>query len=260
MKHNFLSKIRMAMEVQRDFRHPNAYGLDPYLIQDDKKHPVAIICPGGGYGMVCSYVEGRPIAKKLNQLGIHAVIVYYRVREKALYPAPLEDLAQAVREVHQKADEWNLDVDHYSVWGSSAGGHLVASFGTERMGYSNYSLPKPGALILTYPVITMSQHTHQGTHDHFLGKNPTAEAEEMASVEKQITPSYPPAFLWCGDADTCVPPINSHMMAAALQDHGVPYEFAEYPGVDHGVGLGEGLACEDWFDRAVSFWQAQNVK
>ena len=41
----------------RDFHHPNEYELVPYLVDDGKKHPFAIICPGGAYGMVCSYVE-----------------------------------------------------------------------------------------------------------------------------------------------------------------------------------------------------------
>lgn len=90
----------------RDFHHPNEYELVPYLVDDGKKHPFAIICPGGAYGMVCSYVEGEPFAEKLNSMGIHAFVLYYHVREKALYPAPQEDLARAVRQeqdpVHQQ--------------------------------------------------------------------------------------------------------------------------------------------------------------
>ena len=46
----------------RDFYHPNEHELVPYLVDDGKKHPFAIICPGGAYGMVCSYVEGEPFA------------------------------------------------------------------------------------------------------------------------------------------------------------------------------------------------------
>lgn len=41
----------------------------------------------------------------------------------------------------------------------------------------------------------------------------------------------------------------------ALKENGVSYEFREYPGVDHGVGLGKGLACEPWLDVAVTFWE-----
>lgn len=241
-------------QFQFDFHHPNDYELIPYLVKDGKKHPFAIICPGGGYGMVCSFVEGKPFAEKLNALGIHALVLYYRVREKALYPAPQEDLARAVREAHGKAELWNLDTENYSIWGSSAGGHLAASFGTETMGYVKYGLPKPGAMVLVYPVVTMGDLTHEGSREHLLGKERTPDAERMASVELQVTQHYPPTFLWCGDADATVPPENSRMLAAALKQAGVAVQFEEYPGIDHGVGLGTGTVCEEWFRKAVAFW------
>ena len=136
-------------------RKENAYALDDrFVIRDGKRHPFAVICPGGGYTMVCSFIEGVPYARKLNEMGISAFIVYYRVKDQARFPAPQDDLAQAVRDIFAKADEYLLDTAHWSVWGSSAGGHLAASFGTANMGYSHYDLPKPEALILTYPVIS----------------------------------------------------------------------------------------------------------
>lgn len=246
--------------IARDFYHPNDYELIPYLVNDGKFHPFAIICPGGGYGMVCSFVEGEPFAKKLNSMGIHAFVLYYHVREKALYPAPLENLARAVREVHERAEEWKLDTENYSIWGSSAGGHLVASFGTENMGYVKYGLPKPGALILVYPVVTMGPLSHPGTREHLLGLSPSVDHIQMASVEKQVTAFYPPTFLWSGDADQTVPPENSRMLADALGKQNIHHEFLEYPGIDHGVGLGIGSCCESWLEQAVAFWQAQTKK
>lgn len=243
--------------IARDVFHENKYELVPFLIQDGKKHPAAIICPGGGYNMICSYVEGEPFAKQLNALGISAVIVYYRVRELAAFPAPQDDLARAVREVHDRAEEWNLDMEGYSVWGSSAGGHLVSSFGTESLGYMHYGLPKPGAMVLIYPVITMGQYTHEGSRDNLLGKGASPELQRRTSVECLVTEQYPPTFVWCGDSDTCVDPRNSHMLAQALTEHNVPFVFREYPGIDHGVGLGTGTVCEPWFDEAVRFWRSQ---
>lgn len=253
----WLNEILNDPQKARDYYHPNAYELVPYLVEDGQTHPAALICPGGGYGMVCSYVEGEPFARKLNALGIHAFVLYYRVNEKALYPAPQEDLARAVAEIHRRAEEWKLDVRGYSVWGSSAGGHLAASFGTEVMGYPKYQLPKPGALVLTYPVITMGDQTHLDTRAHLLGAAPTREAIHMASVEEQVTSAYPPTFLWCGSSDQAVPPVNSRMLAQALEARGIACEFAEYPGIDHGVGLGEGMICQEWFSRAVAFWLRQ---
>lgn len=250
MKRSIASYVREYLDTNRK----NEYRLKTYLIKDGKTHPVAVICPGGGYRRVCGFVEGYPYAKKLNAMGYHAAVVYYRVNKLARYPAPQEDLARAIRQLHDHAQEWKLDMKGYSVWGSSAGGHLAASFGTENMGYRQYNLPKPGALILVYPVVTMGEKTHQGSHNFLIGENPTRELSDFASVEKQVTGAYPPVFLWWGSSDSCVDPENSRMLREALEKNGVSCECVEYPGVEHGVGIGKGLPCEGWFEKAVAFW------
>lgn len=238
------------------FLTPNRYRLDErFVLHDGKRHPVAVIVPGGGYGMVCSFIEGTPIARKLNELGVSAFIVYYRTKKKARYLAPQEDLARAIREILTKEEAYHLDMDNYSIWGSSAGGHLAASFGTENMGYPRFHLPKPGVLILSYPVISLRRElTHIGTHDNLLGRHATFAQECFASVDEQVSASYPPTYLWCGDADATVPPENTRRMAAALEMAGVPYQCEIFHGVDHGVGPGTGTAAEGWIKSAVEFW------
>lgn len=243
-------KLREYSDRHRESR----YELKPYLVKDGKTHPVAVIVPGGGYGMVCSFVEGHPFAKKLNKMGYHVVVVYYRVGDEARYPAPQDDLARAVREIHAHAEEWKLDMKGYSVWGSSAGGHLAGSFGTENMGYLHYGLPKPGALILIYPVVTMGEKAHMGSRENLLGKDATPEQIEFASLEKQVTSAYPPTFVWWGDADDVVPPDNGRMMVQALEAQNIPCGWMEYHNVGHGTGIGEGQPCEGWFEKAVAFW------
>lgn len=244
----------------RDFYRRNRYQLDDrFVLRDGKKHPFAVICPGGGYGMVCSFVEGVPLARKLNEMGISAFIVYYRVRRKAKFPNPQDDLAKAVREILENAEHYLLETENYSVWGASAGGHLAASFGTESMGYVHYNLPKPGAMVLTYPVISLELGlTHQGTRDNLLGKKPTQEQVVACSVDMAVTEKYPPTYIWCGTTDTTVSPENTRRMAAALECVGVSCHCDIFPDVGHGVGLGIGTAAEGWIHRAVAFWQQQN--
>lgn len=241
----------------REFRNTwrkNQYAIRPYLLQDGKTHPVAIICPGGGYRRVCSFIEGYPYAKKLNAMGYHAIVVFYRVKEQAAFPNPQDDLARAVREIHERSGEWKLDMEGYSVWGSSAGGHLAATFGTDSMGYPKYGLPKPGALVLVYPVVTMGEKTHAGSRGFLLGSNPTREQMDATSVEKQVTENFPPTYLWWGSIDSCVDPENSRLLLSALKTHGIPCLCREYPNTEHGVGIGKGLPCEGWFEEAVEFW------
>ena len=255
MKRPLYMKLREATDTFRK----NEYKLQPYLIRDGKTHPVAVICPGGGYRRVCSFVEGHPYAKRLNKLGYHAFVVYYRLRDQAAYPNPQDDLARAVKEIHDHAEQWKLDMTGYSIWGSSAGGHLAGSFGTESMGFHKYGLPKPGALVLVYPVITMGEHTHAGSKNYHIGHYASKEYVDLTSIEKQVTANYPPTFLWWGDIDETVEPINSIMMKEQLEKHQIPCICREYKNVPHGVGVIKGLPCEGWFEDAVSFWE-QNRK
>ncbi|MBR1572823.1 MAG: alpha/beta hydrolase [Lachnospiraceae bacterium] len=242
----------------KDIFHKNKYELDTrFVINDGAKHKCAIVCPGGGYSLVCSFIEGTPIARRLNDMGISVVIVYYRVKGKAKFPNPQDDLAQAIREVHDRAEELNLDMDNYSIWGASAGGHLVASMGTDNMGYMTYNLPKPGCLVLMYPVISMDKAiTHVGTHNNLLGRDCGVEQEEFASVNLHVTADYPPTYIWCGDADTTVPPANTKLMAEALKEASVPAMCEIFKGVNHGVGPATGTSASEWINHAVDFWKS----
>lgn len=254
-----LPDLDRKQRVRDLFFTKNEYFLDDrFVLRDGKKHPFAVICPGGGYMMVCSYIEGVPFAKRLNELGISAFILYYRVKRKALYPAPQDDLARAVREILAKAEEYKVEPEGYSVWGSSAGGHLAASFGTKSTGYANYGLPRPGAMVLCYPVISMRAETaHLYSREKLLGKQPDPALEGLLSVDEQVGSDYPPTFIWCGDADKTVKPENTRHMAAALEKAGVPHLCEIVLGVDHGVGPGTGTAAAGWIDRAAAFWLAQ---
>lgn len=240
----------------KDCLAKNELKIQEYVIQDDKAHPFAVICPGGGYSMVCSSREGKPYAKYLNSKGFSAFVVTYRCKKKGRYPAPMDDLALAIKTIMDRSEELGLDKSNYSVWGSSAGGHLAASFGTDRMGYVKYGLPKPRAVVLVYPVITMGDMTHKGSRVNLLGKNPDEKMVELTSVERQITHNYPPCFIWCGNEDKIVSPENSRILDAALKVCGIRHEFEIYSGVGHGVGLGKGLACEGWIEKAITFWMA----
>ena len=238
-----------------DRYRPNRYRIKKYLIRDKRKHPLAIICPGGAYEKVSSFVEGRPIASDLNKRGYHAVVVYYRIKEKAIFPNPHNDLKRAVSCILSHADEWNIEKDGWSLWGSSAGGHLASSYCMDM-----FEAPKPAALILSYPVITMGEHTHERSRNKLLGKKPDSSLIELLSVENHITSHYPPTYLWYGTADASVDPQNSRMMDAALERAGVPHETEGFAEIGHGVGLAKGTDAEKWLDHAIAFWEKQRKK
>lgn len=248
-----------AQSVKDKILKKHGYYLDErFVIKDGKTHPVAIICPGGGYEIIASFIEGAPIARELNRHGISAFIVYYRVKEEARFPAPMDDLAKAVKTVFEKAEKYRLDMRTYSVWGSSAGGHLAASFGTEQIGYQKYGLPKPNAIVLLYPVVSMREDlTHHGSRQNLLGDNPPEEIIRLTSIDENITADYPPCFFLCGKNDRTVNPENSVRLDKALTQAGVTHSFTIYENAPHGAGPGTGTDAEGWISSAVAFWQAQ---
>lgn len=244
-------------QAKKDFFfRRNKYSLDDrFVINDGKKHPLAVLVPGGGYDSVCSCIEGTPIARKLNELDISCFIVIYRVKKKAKFPNPLDDLAKGIKEILDNKDKYNLDINNYSVWGSSAGGHLTAMFGLKDIGYLKYNLPKPNTLVLSYPVISMDKtKTHMGSHDNLLGKDASKDLEDLTSVDKHVDYDYPKTFIWCGDNDTTVDPSNTYDMVKALKKANVNVKETIYPGVPHGLGVASDTIANGWINKAVDFW------
>lgn len=239
----------------KDITRKPGYELKFYPAPGGKKAPFALIAPGGGYQAVCSFVEGEPFARELNKRGYSAFVLYYRVAKQAQYPAPQDDMARGLKEILDHAQQYNIQTEGFSIWGASAGGHLAASFGSDAVGYAHYGLPKPAAMVLVYPVITLGEHTHKGTRNNHLGKNAPADMVKKLSVQNLVTGNYPPTYIWNTLEDKTVPPINSRLFAQAAQEAGVECRYHCYNSGPHGCGLARGLACEGWFDEAVAFWQ-----
>ena len=237
-------------KYNKEVRHTNDYELTPYLCED-KNAPVILICPGGGYYMVATFIEGKPVAEYFQKHGFNAFVLRYRVREKAHYPAPAEDIARALKEIR---DEYKLSLDKYALCGFSAGGHMCALFGTSDYGYKKYDLPKPHTLMLIYPVISLEkEYTHRNTRKYFAGEE-DPEALEIGNIYHHVDKDYPRTFIWRGNSDRSVKPINSSLLVEQLEKYNIEHLYYKYPKVAHGVGLGNNTNAADWPQNAIIFW------
>lgn len=237
----------------------------------DQRRPVIVICPGGGYEFT-SDREAEPLAMRFLAMGYHVAVLRYSCYP-AEYPVALLQLASTVCYLKEHAEEYHIDPTKVIVQGSSAGGHLAASYGVFwNKGFLSDTLevdPEvlgPAGLILSYPVITSGEFAHQGSFQHLLGERYVQLKEEM-SLEKQVNSDVPPTFLWHTMPDDVVPAENSILFFMALKNAGVPTEMHIYPWGGHGLGLanyetqnymGYGVQeeCQSWI-KLVEIWMKQ---
>jgi acetyl esterase/lipase len=207
-----------------------------------------VVAPGGSYTHLAMEKEGFAFARWLNERGVAAFVLQYRLGPKYHYPVELEDAQRAIRMVRAHAAEWGVATDHVGMWGSSAGGHLAATAGTKfDAGKADASdvveqqSSKPSFLILSYPVITFEEpYVHRGSLKYLLGDTPDPKLVDELSAETRVTKDTPPTFLFTTTDDKTVPVMNSVMFYSALVKAGVPVEMHIFQRGSHGSGLGMG--------------------
>ncbi|MEN9918130.1 MAG: hypothetical protein RL662_566 [Bacteroidota bacterium] len=221
--------------------------------KSSNKKMAIIICPGGGYSHLAIDHEGTQFAKWLQAKGIVGVVLKYRMPNKCKQ-IPLEDLRQSMAYVQSKAREWDI-VDEtgnskIGVAGFSAGGHLVSTLSTH---HTTNDL-RPDFSILFYPVITMGNHTHEGSRNQLLGDTRTASDILYYSNETHVDKKTPPTLLLLSDDDHVVSPHNSLMYYTTLKENDIPASMYIFPEGGHGWGMRENFKYHSEMLSLLSSW------
>jgi acetyl esterase/lipase len=228
-----------------------------------------IICPGGSYLRLSMDKEGSDVAKWLNERGITAFVLKYRLGPKYHHPVELGDAQRAIRYVRSHAKDYGYDEKRIGIWGFSAGGHLASTTGTHfDAGKSDAADPierqssRPDFMILAYPVITLAPpYVHLGSRNALLGRDPDAALIESLSNEKQVTASTPPTFLFHTTEDHLVPVENSIYFYLALRKAEVPAEMHIFQKGEHGVGLAPNdPVLKTWPDLLADWLKAEGFR
>src|SRR6185295_14999270 len=227
-----------------------------------------IVCPGGGYGALMTSYEGDDVARWLNGIGVHGIVLRYRLGPRYHHPAMMNDVNRAVRLVRSKAADWKIDPERIGVWGFSAGGHLAATAATHfDDGKADAEDPveklssRPNFAIMTYPVISLvAPYTHMGSTKNLLGdKVGDMELRAFLSPEKQVTAKTPPCFLMHSSEDG-VPAENSVDFYLALRKAKVPCELHVYEKGPHGYGLGlKDPVLKSWPERLTDWLRVRGM-
>lgn len=184
-------------------------------------HPAVMVCPGGGYGILATDLEGTEVAQWLNGLGYVAAVLHYRVPGKR--EGAIQDAQRALSLLRSRAGEFGIDPGRLGVLGFSAGGHLSARLAA---GYAKRTYTaidavdsvscRPDFALLIYPAYLMDKDTGQ----------PAPEVQPQAGM--------PPVFLMQTLDD---PYLDVPAYAKALQAAGVENRAVTYDKGGHGYGL-----------------------
>ena len=211
-----------------------------------------LIAPGGGYYILAWDLEGEEVAAWLNQCGITAILLKYRVPRRPGFdpngqpPEALQDAQRGLSLVRSRATEWGIDPARIGMLGFSAGGDLTAraALGSETRSYEKLDAVdnvscRPDFGVLIYPGYL--------------------EKDGKLRADLAVTPQAPPMF-FAHAADDGVSPLNSVVLFQALHAAGVPAELHIYASGGHGFGLRpDADPCSTWPARCADWFRSQGI-
>lgn len=211
-----------------------------------------IVCPGGGLQILAVEHEGTEVAQWLNERGIAAFMLKYRVIEtparaedrerQAQHPNIIDHLMllrqqhgpiavadgqQAVRIVRERAAEWGLAPDRIGMLGFSAGGFVCASVA--------------------------------------LADEPDSRLDFVAPVygalwQEIVVPSDAPPFFTAVANDDSIAAEPCVRLYSAWRAAGRSAEIHVYAQGGHGFGMRkQGLPADQWIKRFYEWLQAQRL-
>lgn len=241
---------------------PGFYAFFPS--QQENKGAAILICPGGGYERLAYQISGTQLAKWFNSIGVSAFVLNYRLPTspdlKQREIAPLQDGQRAMRVIRANAEKWQIKLDKIGVLGTSAGGHLAANLGTasEDAAKIGDDADKqsfaPNFMILISPVISMGEYAHAGSRKNLLGANGSKELIEKYSLEKQVMPTTPAAFIVHAADDRAVNPRNSLLFYNALLDKNIAASLHVFPHGGHAIALRNNPGSTETWTNLCEMW------
>lgn len=202
-----------------------------------------VVAPGGGHRQLVMEKEGWEFADWLNDLGIAAFVLKYRLAKAPGSTYTLEehvwaDAAQAMRMVRKRAAEWQVDPERIGFAGFSAGGEVAMMIATKFDAET-----RPDFNILIYPWY-----------------RPGAREPEQPQPFP-MPENGPTTFLLCTTEDHShvVPTLKYYM---ELQAKKIPVEMHIYHKGPHGFALRptkDPLPVNSWPDRLKDWLYDQRI-
>ncbi|OYW77557.1 MAG: hypothetical protein B7Z37_03785 [Verrucomicrobia bacterium 12-59-8] len=218
--------------------------LDLYLPESraDKPNPLVVYIHGGGWEAGSKDDADTLVGLIRGGTPYAGASLNYRLTDQALWPAQIHDCKAAIRWLRAHAQEYNLDPGKISVFGISAGGHLVSMLGVtggvkELEGALGQHLDQSSRVSCVLDFCGPSDFLTFGGKGSVIDpedpKGPLAkliggplkdrqEEARKASPVTYITPDDSPFLIIHGDKDNIVPYAQATEFDAALKAAHIP--------------------------------------
>lgn len=219
--------------VISDVFHPRVFAYPP-------KTPngrAVLVLAGGGYTKLVIGKEGVEVAEWLASLGFHAFVLVHRFPcARFGSRAPVDDAAEAMRQIRARASEFGVNPRRVGVCGLSSGGHLAACLATMHVDRDE----RPDFMIIGYAPISTNATGRTIIPD----KPPLPPPEKQALYEAmqpdiQLADHPPPTFIVYAANDDVVPVENAYRLHKAIHEKGGAAELHVFADAPHGFALRE---------------------
>ena len=214
-----------------------------------------VVAPGGGHRQLVMEKEGWEIADWLNDNGIAAFVLKYRLAKSPGSKYTLDgdvyaDAARSVRIVRSRAKEWGVDPARIGFMGFSAGGEVAGMIGTR------FDAGKPDA---ADPVERVSSRPDFNVLV-YPWYRPGANRADAAPLFP-VPADAPPVFMVCTTEDRShvEPTVKFYLELEAAK---VPAEMHIYEAGPHGFALRptkQPLPVNTWPERLKEWFAARGI-
>jgi len=226
----------------------------PKTPKSDKPLPVVVFIHGGAWRAGNKNGGGRMVGPYVETGNYAGASIAYRLSQEAIWPAQIHDCKAAIRWLKANAKKHNLDPDRIAVWGTSAGGHLVAMLGVSadvkklegKIG-KNLKFDSRVACVINWfgptDMLTIGKYPSRLKHDapdspeaKLLGGaiHENKAAARNASPVTHVSKGDSPVLTMHGTEDQTVPFNQGERIDEALVKAGVPSIFVKMIGAGHG--------------------------
>jgi len=229
----------------REFLLPNDKVQSPrrlffYPAHSDKPAPVVLVIHGGGWqsGSAEEFPEWN---SQWAAEGYAVASVEYRLAPQWTWPAPLDDVRDALTYLQAHARELHIDAQRVVLLGRSAGGQIATAAAVQLRDPAIrgvVSLYAPADMVFASrfadPKDVLDSPKLLG---QYMGGKPdqVPEAYRTASATLTADVACPPMLMIHGQRDILVWHLQSRRLAEHLLQQGVPHFFLDLPWATHGL-------------------------